>query len=112
MLFNYCLLYFKEKGDIMHRGSFKCSFKDTTNLRFDYKIGQSDFGHFERDVFWFGGFHTSYVVSYKQEGNLLTIKTRNSTYVFELLEDIQIKPWNMTDKKINEFEENLRKYGL
>ena len=69
----------------------KCKMLGTTNSRFKDRCGtieESIFSDRNR-IFWFGNLHTSYVIECKINENIMTIKTRNSEYIFELL-DVQL----------------------
>ena len=88
---------------------FSCKFIDTTNPRFRYKIGEeSNSAQFRDNVFLFNDLYTSYVIEVQDiEDKLFKIKTRNSEYVFKILDDTVFKNFKVSDKKINEIEEKI-----
>lgn len=94
-------------------------FVKTSNPRFKYFEGQiSPYFKLENLVAFFGTFHSSYTVQVYLDGNMMTITTRNSTYVFEILE-VELLEWfedgvlfEMSDKEIEIMEEWLRGDGL
>ena len=62
-------------------------FVKTSNPRFKYYEGDiSPYFKLENMMAFFGTFHSSYIVQVYLEGKMMTITTRNSTYVFEILE--------------------------
>ena len=79
----------------------------TTNKRFEYKCGTIEPSFFSDKnlVFWFGYLHTSYVTECKINSNIMTIKTRNSEYTFELLDDSTFEEFKRTPEEIKELEE-------
>lgn len=79
----------------------------TTNPRFDYMCGHTEIAQFSdrNRIFWFGDFHTSYIVETKINENIMTIKTRNSEYTFELLDGITFDEFKRTTDEIKELEE-------
>ena len=70
-------------------------FVKTTNFLFNRMEGQIS-PHFklENMIAHFGTFHTSYIIQVYLEGNIMTITTRNSTYVFEILDAELLEWWN------------------
>lgn len=73
--------------------NIEARFVKTTNPRFKHYEGQiSPYFKIENMMAFFGTFHSSYIVQVYLEGNMLTITTRNSTYVFEIL-DIELLEW-------------------
>ena len=82
----------------------------TTNSRFQYMCGNTDIAQFSDDnrIFWFGSFHTSYVIETKINENIMTIKTRNSEYTFELLEGTKFEEFKRTPEEIKELEDLCR----
>jgi hypothetical protein len=86
---------------------FKVKMISTTNSNFTYKIGQEGLGQFSDTMFVLNdGFQTSFVTEITQEEDILTIKTRNSAYVFEVLDGTIIPYWKLD----NETKENYENY--
>ncbi len=79
----------------------------TTNKRFEYKCGTIEESMFSenKNIFWFGDLHTSYVTECKINSNIMTIKTRNSEYTFELLDGSTFEEFKRTQEEIKELEE-------
>ncbi len=78
----------------------------TTNTRFEDRCGTielSQFSHNNR-IFWFGDLHTSYVVECKINKHIMTIKTRNSEYTFELLDGATFTEFKLSTDEILEME--------
>ena len=88
----------------------KCKMLGTTNSRFEDRCGTIEPSIFSDDnkIFWFGSFHTSYVSECKINENIMTIKTRNSEYTFELLNGITFKEFKRTPDEILEMEKHCR----
>lgn len=85
----------------------KCKMLETTNSRFKDRcetIEESMFSDRNR-IFWFGNLHTSYVTECKINENIMTIKTRNSEYTFELLNGTTFEEFKRTPAEINDMEE-------
>ena len=88
----------------------KCKMLGTTNKNFEYMCGstkESTFS-FGNKMFWFGDLHTSYVVECKINENIMTIKTRNSEYTFELLDGTTFDEFKRTADEIRELEDLCR----
>ena len=85
----------------------KCKMLGTTNSRFEYKCGNIELCEFSRDkkIFWFGDLHTSYVTECKIIENIMTIKTRNSEYTFELLEGTKFEEFKRSTDEISKLED-------
>lgn len=85
----------------------KCKMLETTNSRFKDRCGtieESIFSDRNR-IFWFGNLHTSYVTECKINENIMTIKTRNSEYIFELLDGTTFNEFKRSTDEIKELEE-------
>lgn len=78
----------------------------TTNRRFEYKCGTIDIAQWSHNngIFWFGDFHTSYVVSCKINETVMTLQTRNSVYTFELLNGLKYDEFELNEEQIKEME--------
>ena len=88
----------------------RCKMLRTTNKRFEYKcatIGESMFSE-NKNIFWFGNLHTSYVTECTIKENTMTIKTRNSEYTFELLDGSTFEEFKRTQEEIDELENLCR----
>ncbi len=88
----------------------KCKMLETTNSRFQDRCGtieESTFSDRNR-IFWFGNLHTSYVIECKINENIMTIKTRNSVYTFELLDVSTFEEFKRTPDEIKELEDLCR----
>lgn len=70
---------------------FKVKMLYTSNKRFEYIVGRSGLGRFYENMFLMNDFHTSYVKKANIKDKVLTIETRNSTYKFEILEDVDFE---------------------
>ena len=79
----------------------------TTNKRFEYKCGTIEESMFSenKNIFWFGNLHTSYVTECAIKENTMTIKTRNSEYTFELLDGSNFEEFKRSTDEIKELEE-------
>ena len=88
----------------------KCKMLRTTNKRFEYKCGTIEESMFSenKNIFWFGNLHTSYVTECKINENIMTIKTRNSEYTFELLDGTTFEQFKRTPEEILEMENLCR----
>ena len=88
----------------------KCKMLRTTNKRFEYKCGTIEESMFSenKNIFWFGNLHTSYVTECKINENIMTIKTRNSEYTFELLDGTTFEEFKRTQEEIDELENLCR----
>lgn len=85
----------------------KCKMLETTNSRFKDRCGtieESIFSDGNR-IFWFGNLHTSYVTECKINENIMTIKTRNSEYIFELLDGTTFNEFKRSTDEIKQLEE-------
>ena len=84
----------------------KCKMLGTTNTRFQDRCGTIEPSNFSdgNRIFWFGNLHTSYVTECKINENILTIKTRNSEYTFELLDGTTFEESNRTPEQALETE--------
>ena len=84
-----------------------CKMLETTNSRFGYMCGNIELCEFSRDknIFWFGNLHTSYVTECTIKENTMTIKTRNSKYTFELLDGSTFEEFKRSTDEIKELEE-------
>jgi hypothetical protein len=82
----------------------------TTNSRFQDFCGSTAESFFSTSnkIFWFGSLHTSYVTECKINENIMTIKTRNSEYTFELLEGTEFEQFKRTPEQILEMENLCR----
>lgn len=82
----------------------------TTNKRFEYKCGTIEESMFSenKNIFWFGDLHTSYVTECIIKENTMTIKTRNSEYIFELLDGSTFEEFKRTQEEIDELENLCR----
>lgn len=78
----------------------------TTNRRFEDRCGFIEFSQFSPNnhIFWFGNLHTSYVIECKINEHIMTIKTRNSEYTFELLDGATFNEFSLTPDEILEME--------
>lgn len=85
----------------------KCKMLGTTNSRFKDRCGTIEESIFsDRNIiFWFGNLHTSYVIECKINENIMTIKTRNSEYIFELLDGTTFNEFKRCADEIKELEE-------
>jgi hypothetical protein len=85
----------------------KCKMLGTTNSRFEDMCGTIEPSFFSDKnlVFWFGNLHTSYVTECKIKEHIITIKTRNSEYTFELLDGTTFEQFIRTTEEIGELEE-------
>ena len=85
----------------------RCKMLRTTNKRFEYKCGTIEESMFSenKNIFWFGNLHTSYVTECTIKENTMTIKTRNSEYTFELLDGSTFEEFKRTPEEIKELEE-------
>ena len=117
----------KEKlKEIQERFNLEVSFKSieamlvkTSNPRFKYYEGQiSPYFSLTNMMAFFDTFHSSYIVHVYLEDSTMTITTRNSTYVFEIL-DAELLEWfedgvlfELGDKEIELIEEWLKGAGL
>ena len=94
-------------------------FVKTSNTRFKYYEDKiSPYFRLENMIAFFGNFHSSYIVQVYLEDSMMTITTRNSTYVFEILE-IELLEWfedgvlfELGDKEVELIEEWLNGEGL
>ena len=88
----------------------KCKMLRTTNKRFEYKCGTIKESMFSenKNIFWFGNLHTSYVTECTIKENTMTIKTRNSEYTFELLDGSTFEEFKRTPEEILEMENLCR----
>lgn len=88
----------------------KCKMLETTNSRFQDRCGTIEESTFsDRNIiFWFGNLHTSYVIECKINENIMTIKTRNSVYTFELLDGSTFEEFKRTPDEIKELEDLCR----
>lgn len=88
----------------------KCKMLGTTNSRFQDRCGTIEESTFsDRNIiFWFGNLHTSYVIECKINENIMTIKTRNSVYTFELLDVSTFEEFKRTPDEIKELEDLCR----
>lgn len=88
----------------------KCKMLGTTNSRFQDRCGTIEESTFsDRNIiFWFGNLHTSYVIECKINENIMTIKTRNSVYTFELLDGSTFEEFKRTPDEIKELEDLCR----
>lgn len=61
----------------------------TTNERFKYLEGSTGFLQYDTqwNVYWFGTFHTSHIVSEKKTKNTITLQTLNSVYKFKKVKE-------------------------
>ena len=76
----------------------------TSNPRFGYMLGEVGNLSLENMMLYFNrGWHSSYLTSFKIEGNTLTVFTRNSEYAFEIL-DKEFLSWypNGVEYKLSE----------
>ena len=85
----------------------KCKMLRTTNKRFEYKCGTIEESMFSenKNIFWFGNLHTSYVTECTIKENTMTIKTRNSVYTFELLDGTTFEEFKRSTEEIKNLEE-------
>ena len=85
----------------------KCKMLGTTNTRFQDRCGTIEDCIFSdgNRIFWFGNLHTSYVTECKINENIMTIKTRNSEYTFELLDGTTFEEFKRSTDEIKELEE-------
>ena len=85
----------------------RCKMLGTTNKRFEYKCGTIEESMFSenKNIFWFGNLHTSYVTECTIKENTMTIKTRNSEYTFELLDGSTFEEFKRSTDEIKELEE-------
>lgn len=85
----------------------KCKMLETTNSRFKDRCGTIEPSIFSdrNRIFWFGNLHTSYVTECKINENIMTIKTRNSEYTFELLDGTTFDEFKRTADEIKNLEE-------
>ena len=88
----------------------RCKMLRTTNKRFEYKCGTIKESMFSenKNIFWFGNLHTSYVTECTIKENTMTIKTRNSEYTFELLDGSNFEEFKRTQEEIDELENLCR----
>ena len=84
----------------------RCKMLGTTNKRFEYKCGTIEESMFSenKNIFWFGNLHTSYVTECTIKENTMTIKTRNSEYTFELLDGSNFEEFKRSTDEIKELE--------
>ena len=85
----------------------KCKMLGTTNSRFENRCGTIEPSNFSenKNIFWFGNLHTSYVTECKINENIMTIKTRNSEYTFELLDGTTFEEFKRSADEIKNLEE-------
>ena len=85
----------------------KCKMLGTTNTRFQDRCGTIEPSNFSdrNRIFWFGNLHTSYVIECRINENIMTIKTRNSEYTFELLDESTFDEFKRSTDEIKELEE-------
>lgn len=85
----------------------KCKMLGTTNSRFEDRCGTIEPSIFSdgNRIFWFGDLHTSYVTVCKIRENIMTIKTRNSEYTFELLDGTTFEEFKRSTDEIKELED-------
>lgn len=88
----------------------RCKMLGTTNKRFEYKCGTIEESMFSenKNIFWFGNLHTSYVTECTIKENTMTIKTRNSEYTFELLDGSTFEEFKRSTDEIKELEERCK----
>ena len=88
----------------------KCKMLGTTNTRFQDRCGTIEPSNFSdrNRIFWFGNLHTSYVIECRINENIMTIKTRNSEYTFELLDESTFDEFKRTQEEIDELENLCR----
>jgi hypothetical protein len=95
--------------------STKATFLSSTNKEMELSFKNSvNTLLYANQVLWFGRMHTSYINSVDIKDNILTANTRNSTYMFKLLEDhkdsyISIDNTEI-EKNIRELEADRRCY--
>jgi len=62
-------------------------------------------------MWWMDNFHTSYIVSLElEEDNKVKVSTRNSTYVFKILDGSTIEPFSLTKASIENNEERISSF--
>ena len=85
----------------------KCKMLGTTNTRFQDRCGTIEDCIFSdrNRIFWFGNLHTSYVIECRINENIMTIKTRNSEYTFELLDESTFDEFKRTSDEISKLED-------
>jgi len=92
---------------------FKVKMVSTTNARFEYLVeGVVALGRFYNHMFLFGSLHTSYITKVRTEQNNLVIDTRNSQYIFEILEDIKINDYDINTEFHKEIEEQCKTFDI
>lgn len=78
----------------------------TTNPIFQYLCTTIDLSKFTQDnrIFRFGNFHTSYIKECTIKDSIMTLRTRNSEYTFELLDGTSYTEFKRTPEEILEME--------
>lgn len=95
--------------------STKATFLSSTNKEMERSFKNSvNILLYANQVLWFGRMHTSYINSVDIKDNILTATTRNSTYIFKLLEEhkdsyISIDNTDI-EKNLRELEADKRCY--
>jgi hypothetical protein len=87
----------------LRRLIMKLKLLNTTNERFKYLEGTEAEGHLDL-AFYFGTLKTSYVVSIHKTGPELLVKTKNSTYTFEVLDGSEINDFLLPKDKQLDYE--------
>ena len=88
-----------------------CEMIDTTNSKFDYKIGEQGDCEIGGGMWWMGDFHTSYITSLElEEDSKVKVSTRNSTYVFKILDGSTIEPFSLAKASIKNNEERISSF--
>ena len=80
----------------------------TTNRRFEDMCGMKGYGRFIGKIFMFENLQTSFVTECRINENIMTVKTRNSEYTFELLNGAKFQEFKRTSEEILEMERNCR----
>ena len=91
--------------------NIKTEFLSSTNKQmerhFKNRISELNYIH---KVIWFSDMHTSYINTIEIYNNILSVDTRNSVYVFKLLDDVFEDTFIEIDN--SEIEAQLKQEGL
>lgn len=89
----------------------KAEMVSTTNDNFQHHIGRKDLQLTFIRCAYIGSLKTSWIESYEyqEQTGLITVNTRNSTYVFKILEDIGGDcDWKLSQETKDEWENDVQ----
>ena len=91
--------------------NIKAEFLSSTNKQMElyFKNSISELNYINK-VIWFSDMHTSYIKTIEIHNNILSVDTRNSVYVFKLLDDIFEDTFIEIDN--SDIEAQLKQKGL